>query len=95
MIAATAMNSRLPGVSPSFFTPSQSKTIRPLTRHGCTTVSGANSSATISNGQPRNPSTVAPNHFGLRISFPISETRSECSCGTSRASSACRAIEVL
>ena len=94
-IAPTATNSRRPGVSPSFVAPSHSSTISPLTRHGCTTVNGASSSATISSGQPSSPSAVAPSHFGFRTSFPISETRSECSCGTSRASSACRAIEVL
>ena len=94
-IAATATYSRRPGVSPSLVAPSQSSTTSPLARHGCTTVSGASSSATISSGHPSSPSAVAPSHLRFRTSFPISETRSECSCGTSRASSACSAIEVL
>ena len=89
------MNSRRPGVSPSLVAPSQSRTIRPLARHGCTTVNGASSRATISSGQPTNPSAVAPSHLRFLTSFPISEIRSECSCGTSRASIACSAIDVL
>ena len=94
-IAATATNSRRPGASPSLVAPSQSSRINPLARHGCTTVSGASSSAAISSGQPSSPSAVAPSHFRFRSSLPISEGRSECSRGTSRASSACSAIEVL
>ena len=95
MIAATATHSRGPGASPSFVAPSQSSRIRPLTRQGWTTVSGASSSATISSGHPSRPSAVAPSQRRLRTSRPISEGRSECSPGTSRASNACSAIEVL
>lgn len=94
-IAATATYSRLPGASPSRVAPSQSSATSPLARHGCTTVSGASSSAAISSGQPARPSAVAPSQRRLRSSRPISETRSECSCETSRASIACSAIEVL
>ena len=94
-IAATAIISRRPGDSPSFVDPSQSSRIRPLTRQGWTTVSGASSSATISSGQPSSPSAVAPSQRRLRRSFPISEGFSECRPPTCRASSACRAIEVL
>ncbi len=94
-IAATASHSRIPGASPSRVTPSQSSRINPLARQGCTTVSGASSSATISNGHPTSPSAVAPSQRLFRTSLPINETRSECSSGTSRASNACKAIEVL
>ena len=79
---ATATISRRPGVSPSFVAPSQSKRIRPLTKQGCTTVSGASSSATISSGQPARPSAVAPNHRLLRTSRPSSDGRNEYSPST-------------
>ena len=94
-IAATAAASRRPGASPSFVAPSQSSRINPLAKQGCTTVSGASSSAAISSGQPSRPNAVAPSQRRFRSSLPISEGRSECSPGTSRASSACSAIEVL
>jgi hypothetical protein len=95
MIAPTAIPSRHPGLSPSRVTPSHNSKISPLARHGCTTVSGANSNATISNGHPTSPSAVAPNQRRFRTNRPINESRSECSPGTSRASSACSAIDML
>ena len=42
-----------------------------------------------------NPSAVAPSQRLFLTSLPISEGRNECSPGTSRASNACSAIEVL
>ena len=61
MIAATARYSRRPRRSPpACVTPSQSSTISPLAKHGWTTVSGANSSATISSGQPDQPQRRRP-----------------------------------
>ena len=63
--------------------------------HGCTTVSGASSSAAISNGHPSNPIAVAPSQRRFRSNRPSNDGRNPCSSGTSRASKACRAIEVL
>ncbi len=94
-IAATAPYSRRPGLSPSLVTPSQSNSTSPQARQGWTTVSGASSSAAISSGHPSSPIPVASSQRGFLISRPISETRSACSSPTSRASSACSAIEVL
>ncbi len=88
-IAATAIASRRPGLSPRRVAPSHSSRIRPLARHGCTTVSGASSSAAISSGHPASPRAVAPSQRRFRTSRPSSEGRSACSCDTSRASSAC------
>ncbi len=44
---------------------------------------------------PTRPNAVAPSQRRFRTSLPISDGRSECSCGTPRTSSACNAIEVL
>jgi hypothetical protein len=63
--------------------------------HGCTTVSGASSRAAISNGHPKSPSAVAPSQRRFRSSRPNSDGRNPCSPGTSRASNACSAMEVL
>ena len=54
-------------------------------QQGCTTVSGASSRATISSGHPARPSAVTRSQHLFRNSRPISEGRSECSPGTSRA----------
>jgi len=94
-IAAIAMCSWRPACSPSIRCPRNSSTTRPIASAGCTTTSGASSSASTCSGQPRIDRPV-PSIQRPRLISPHTSARRRCSSeGACLASIACRAIPRL
>jgi hypothetical protein len=94
-IAAIARYSLRPACSPSIRWPRNTSTSRPAARAGCTTTSGANSSAITCNGQPRIDRPV-PSIQRPRLTRPQTSARRRwSSLGASLASIACSAIPRL
>lgn len=87
-IAATPAKSRRRTVSPSRRAPSTSSATRPTASAGCTTDSGASSSAAACTGQPSTPSAVPISHSGRRASLAMRPGRHAWAGDVSRASSA-------
>jgi hypothetical protein len=89
-MALTLRISRRPTLSPSTREPITSRTTRLIARAGSTSVSGMRRSAPTCAAQPSSASPVPISQRGFVISRRSREMRRCCSCGASRASSACR-----
>jgi processive 1,2-diacylglycerol beta-glucosyltransferase len=76
MIAPTASMSRAPTRSSRVRAPSTRSSTRPKASAGCTTVSGASSSAAACSGQPTTPSAVPASQRGRRANCPSRDGRS-------------------
>jgi hypothetical protein len=94
-IAPIATYSRRPACSPSSRWPTNISTSSPAASAGCTTTSGASSSAITCSGQPRIERPVPSSQRARRISFQASASRRCSSWGASRASRAWKATPRL
>jgi len=94
-IATIATCSRRPACSPSIRCATNSSTSSPIASAGCTTTSGANSSAITCSGQPRIDSPVPNSQRARTIRWRTSPRRRCSSRGASLASIAWNAIPRL
>jgi hypothetical protein len=95
MITAMAPRSRRPACSPNIRWAANTSTNRPTARVGCTTTSGAHTSATTCSGHPMIDIAVPRSHRARRSSPQRSATRRFCSSGAALASAAWKAIPRL